>query len=112
MLTITGAARILLDAGTERDGDLVIAGGQVTAGAPTPNPPGDRARGDVLDADGGIVTPGLVNAHHHLLQCAFRTGPGTRGVPMPDWLAAMNAAYAAIGVDAELAAAAASVGLA
>src|SRR3954454_21458342 len=30
MLTITGAARILLDAATERDGDLVITGGRVT----------------------------------------------------------------------------------
>lgn len=67
---------------------------------------------DVLDATDCIVVPGLVNAHHHLLQSAFRTLPGTRGVPMRDWLAAMNAAYAAAGVDAELCAAAAAVGLA
>jgi cytosine/adenosine deaminase-related metal-dependent hydrolase len=68
--------------------------------------------GEVLDASGCVVTPGLVNAHHHLLQSAFRTLPGTRGVPMREWLPRMAAAYAAVGVDAELAHAAASVGLA
>jgi 8-oxoguanine deaminase len=45
-----------------------------------------------LDASGCIVTPGLVNAHHHLLQTAFRTLPGTRGVPMRDWLPRMASA--------------------
>ena len=75
-----------------------------------------RATGDpaaeVLDATGCVVTPGLVNAHHHLLQTAFRTLPGTRGVPMARWLPTMAAAYAAVGVDDELAHAAASAGLA
>ncbi|GHE07481.1 amidohydrolase family protein [Klenkia taihuensis] len=68
--------------------------------------------GEVLDATGCVVTPGLVNAHHHLLQTAFRTLPGTRGVPMAQWLPTMAAAYGAVGVDPELAHAAASAGLA
>jgi cytosine/adenosine deaminase-related metal-dependent hydrolase len=72
----------------------------------------DGGSGEVLDATGCVVTPGLVNAHHHLLQTAFRTLPGTRGVPMREWLPRMAAAYAAVGVDAELTHAAASVGLA
>jgi 8-oxoguanine deaminase len=67
---------------------------------------------DVLDASGCIVTAGLVNAHHHLLQTAFRSLPGTRGVPMREWLAVMGAAYRRTGVDPSLAAAAAAVGLA
>jgi cytosine/adenosine deaminase-related metal-dependent hydrolase len=67
---------------------------------------------DVLDASGCVVTPGLVNAHHHLLQTAFRTIPGTRHVPMSEWLGIMAAAYKAVGVDAELVGAAAEVGLA
>ena len=45
-----------------------------------------------------------MNAHHHLLQTAFRTLPGTRGVPMAAWLPTMAAAYAEAGVDGELAA--------
>ena len=61
---------------------------------------------------GCVVTPGLVNAHHHLLQTAFRTLPGTRGVPMSEWLPTMAAAYAGVGIDPELARAAAPVGVA
>lgn len=67
---------------------------------------------DTLDASGCLVTPGLVNAHHHLLQTAFRTLPGTRGVPMTTWLPTMAAAYDRVGVDAELTYAAARAGLA
>lgn len=67
---------------------------------------------DTLDASGCLVTPGLVNAHHHLLQTAFRTLPGTRGVPMATWLSTMAAAYDRVGVDAELTYAAARAGLA
>ncbi|MGY0389432.1 amidohydrolase family protein [Nocardioides sp. WG-D5] len=67
---------------------------------------------DDLDASGCLVTPGLVNAHHHLLQTAFRTLPGTRGVPMATWLPTMAAAYDRVGVDAELTYAAARAGLA
>ena len=94
----------LLDAGVERPGDLWCAGGRMVAG-PVPG-------AEALDATGCVVTPGLVNAHHHLLQSAFRTLPGTRGVSMRDWLPAMATAYAAVGVDADLCRRAAMVGLA
>ena len=67
---------------------------------------------ETLDAAGGVVTPGLVNAHHHLLQSAFRTLPGTRGVEMAMWLARMREAYVAARVDPELVEAAARVALA
>ncbi len=70
--------------------------------------------GDVteLDATGCVVIPGLVNAHHHLLQSAFRTLPGTRHVAMRDWLSIMAAAYRQADVDLELVRLAARVGLA
>lgn len=129
MLTITGATRIVVDRDTEAVGDLVTVDGRVAALPGSPVAPAnsansstsgsssgsggsDGAAGEILDAAGGIVTPGLVNAHHHLLQCAFRTLPGTRGVPMRDWLAVMAAAYREAGVDPELTGAAAAVGLA
>ncbi|WP_234698090.1 amidohydrolase family protein [Lacisediminihabitans changchengi] len=105
MLTITGADHILIDEFTEVSGNLHLDDGVVLAGAPA-------ERGEVIDASGCVVTPGLVNAHHHLLQSAFRTLPGTRGVVMSEWLPTMAAAYTRVGVDAELAHAAASVGLA
>ena len=59
-----------------------------------------------------MVTPGLVNAHHHLLQSAFRTLPGTRGVAMRDWLRMMAAAYDRAGHDPQLYGRAAAVGAA
>ncbi|MGN0095581.1 MAG: amidohydrolase family protein [Corynebacterium sp.] len=67
---------------------------------------------EVVDASGCLITPGLVNAHHHLLQSAFRTLPGTRGVPMAEWLAVMAQAYRDYAVDPALTRAAAAVGLA
>jgi len=105
MLTITGADHIVIDEFTETSGDLHTADGVVLAATPAD-------RGELIDASGCVVTPGLVNAHHHLLQSAFRTLPGTRGVIMAEWLPTMAAAYSRVGVDAELAHAAASVGLA
>ena len=98
MLTVTGARRVLVDPRTERDGDVVVDDGSDVA--------------STLDASGCVVTPGLVNAHHHLLQTAFRTLPGTRGVPMADWLPTMAQAYARVGHDPELYGLAASAGAA
>ena len=107
MLAVTGATTLLVDESTEvSGGSVLIDGGQVVA-------PDTSAEGaEILDATGSIVTPGLVNAHHHLLQSVFRTLPGTRGVPMSTWLPTMAAAYAAAGIDASLLAASAAVGIA
>ncbi|GAA3599951.1 amidohydrolase family protein [Kineosporia mesophila] len=104
MLTITGATRILIDPATESAGDLSAVDGWITDLAVT--------GGETLDAQGAVVTPGLINAHHHLLQTAFRTLPGTRGVPMREWLGVMAAGYRAAGITPELTGAAASVGVA
>ncbi len=105
VLIVTGAELVWT-------GSREIAGGTVSVG-PTgmvnrsPTGPSER-----LDATGCVVTPGLINAHHHLLQAAFRTHPDTRHVAMADWLAAMGDAYRRVGVDAELCSAAAAVGVA
>ncbi|MGW9114907.1 amidohydrolase family protein, partial [Microbacterium sp. NPDC055683] len=88
----------------EGPGDVHVVGGAIASA------PADGA--EELDVTGCIVTPGLVNAHHHLLQTAFRTLPGTRGVAMRDWLPTMAAAYRDAGVDGALAYAAARAGMA
>lgn len=104
-VVIRSAEAIVVAEGVVRTGDLVIVDGVVADGASaTPD-------AEVIDASGCVVTPGLVNAHHHLLQSAFRTLPGTRGVPMREWLPTMAAAYAEAGVDPELASLAARVGI-
>jgi cytosine/adenosine deaminase-related metal-dependent hydrolase len=96
---IRDALAILVAPGVETSGDLEVPG----------EAPDD---GESLDASGCVVTAGLVNAHHHLLQSAFRTLPGTRGVPMSHWLPTMASAYTEAGIDPELASLAASVGVA
>ncbi|MBL0887961.1 amidohydrolase family protein [Myceligenerans indicum] len=88
----------------ESPGDVHVADGHVARTA--------REGAPELDASGCVVTPGLVNAHHHLLQTAFRTLPGTRGVPMREWLPTMAAAYRSAGVDGGLSHAAARAGIA
>jgi 8-oxoguanine deaminase len=95
-LILTGAEGILLGPGRESQGDLCVR----------------AAVSGRLDVSGCIITPGLINAHHHLLQCAFRTLPGTRGAPMADWLTVMAAAYTRAGHDESLYRAAAAVGAA
>jgi 8-oxoguanine deaminase len=102
VLTVRGAAMVWDGTGPAGP-DVTCVDGRVVDGP---------VAGEVLDASGCVVTPGLVNAHHHLLQTAFRTLPGTRGVPMGDWLPRMAAGYAAVGVDDELVHAAAAAGLA
>jgi cytosine/adenosine deaminase-related metal-dependent hydrolase len=109
-LLVRGAAFVWTGERVE-DGpaDVLCAGGRVVAVGPGLDAP-DGA--EILDATGCAVVPGLVNAHHHLLQSAFRTLPGTRHVAMRAWLGVMADAYKSVGVDPELCGAAASVGLA
>ncbi|MGC5248548.1 amidohydrolase family protein [Gordonia sp. DT219] len=99
-LAIVGAESEHSDAIHIRDGHIVSADADV---------PGDT---EVVDCTDCVVTPGLVNAHHHLLQTAFRTLPGSRFRPMREWLQVMATAYRRMRVDPELCAAAAAVGLA
>lgn len=109
-LTLVGATAIVGGAGGETEsgiggrGDIHLSDGRVAAEA--------VVGAATLDVTGCVVTPGLVNAHHHLLQSAFRTLPGTRGVPMADWLPTMAAAYAQAGIDPETCSIAAGVGVA
>jgi 5-methylthioadenosine/S-adenosylhomocysteine deaminase len=46
--------------------------------------PGDRNGDDELDADGGLVVPGLVNAHTHVAMTLFRGAADDK--PLDAWL--------------------------
>ncbi|MCU1529649.1 MAG: hydroxyatrazine ethylaminohydrolase [Frondihabitans sp.] len=111
MLEVTGALRLLIDETTELDGgSIVLDGDRVVTTGNVPTAGGHAM--ETLDASGCVITPGLVNSHHHLLQSAFRTLPGTRGVPMAEWLPVMAHAYAAAGIDGSLLEVSAAVGVA
>jgi cytosine/adenosine deaminase-related metal-dependent hydrolase len=94
--------------GTEHtSGHLVIAGGRIVAVGPGAAPPELRG-GSLIDGSGCLLTPGLVNAHHHLYQWA------TRGVsqdePLFGWLTTLYPIWA--GIDEEIVHAAAAANLA
>ena len=77
------------DDAREFTGDVLIDGGVITAVGP------DLPQGDakVVHAEGCLLTPGLVNTHHHLYQTLTRAVPGgqdaehPRGT-MPSWAVA------------------------
>ncbi len=50
--------------------------------------------GDVIDAAGCIVTPGLVNTHHHLFQSLTRAVPGGQDALLFGWLKALYPIWA------------------
>ena len=93
-------------------GSDAAAGADAAAAAPNETATETATAPTRLDASGCVVIPGLVNAHHHLLQSAFRTYPATRHVPMQIWLAEMIKLYQQAKVDPTLVATAAAVAMA
>jgi cytosine/adenosine deaminase-related metal-dependent hydrolase len=70
------------DAGTElADADILIRDGVIAAVGH-----GLRTAGAVHDMAGCVVTPGLVNTHHHLYQSLTRAVPGAQNAALFGWL--------------------------
>ncbi|MCO5995328.1 8-oxoguanine deaminase [Actinoallomurus rhizosphaericola] len=91
------------------DGHLVIDGDRIAAVGPGPAPaPAGAERVERIDARGCLVTPGLVNTHHHLYQWASQGMAA--GDTLFDWLAALYRPWARM--DAEVVSGAAAAGLA
>ncbi|UYV36942.1 8-oxoguanine deaminase [Rhodobacteraceae bacterium D3-12] len=64
-----------------RSGDILIRDGVVVSVGQ-----GLRTSGEVIDAQGCVVTPGLVNTHHHLFQSMTRAVPGAQDALLFGWL--------------------------
>jgi cytosine/adenosine deaminase-related metal-dependent hydrolase len=96
---------VMDDAGTEHeDGWALIADGLVDAvGSGTPPEADER-----VDLGGAVVTPGLVNTHHHLYQTLTRAR--AQEADLFTWLKTLYPVWA--GIDAESEFAAARTGLA
>ncbi|WP_272006470.1 8-oxoguanine deaminase [Roseovarius sp. ZX-A-9] len=55
--------------------------------------------GTVIDATGCVVTPGLVNTHHHLYQTLTRAVPGAQDALLFGWLRTLYPIWAKFGPD-------------
>ena len=60
---------------------------------------GLESQGDVLDARGCVVTPGLVNTHHHLFQTLTRAVPTAQDAALFGWLQTLYPIWSQLGPD-------------
>ena len=83
-ILIRGAAAVVTMDGARREiagGDVLLRGGVVAAVGQ-----GLTSAGEVVEAAGCVVTPGLVNTHHHLYQTLTRAVPGGQDALLFGWL--------------------------
>jgi cytosine/adenosine deaminase-related metal-dependent hydrolase len=93
------------DAGSEHEnGWVLIDDGLIASVGGGPSPPAD----ELVALDGAVLTPGLVNTHHHLYQTLTRAR--AQQADLFAWLKALYPVWA--GIDAESEYAAARTGLA
>lgn len=61
--------------------------------------PGLHSAGEVVEARGCVVTPGLVNTHHHLYQTLTRAVPGGQDALLFGWLRRLYPIWARFGPE-------------
>lgn len=61
--------------------------------------PGLRSDGDLVQAGACVVTPGLVNTHHHLYQTLTRAVPGGQDALLFGWLKTLYPIWARFGPE-------------
>ncbi|MBT3140993.1 8-oxoguanine deaminase [Phaeobacter gallaeciensis] len=74
--------------------DLLIRGGVIVAVGH-----GLTTAGQVVDAAGCVVTPGLVNTHHHLYQSLTRAVPGGQDALLFGWLQTLYPIWSRFGPE-------------
>ncbi len=99
MATLIKDADVILtmnDTGQEpKRTDILIDAGVIKQIAPNIDAPG----ADILLARGAVVTPGLVNTHHHLYQTLTRAVPGGQDALLFGWLQRLYPIWARFGPE-------------
>lgn len=96
-ILIRGAGRVVTmnpDRAEIAGGDVLIRGGAIAAVGQ-----GLRTAGEVVEARGCVVTPGLVNTHHHLSQTLTRAVPGGQDALLFGWLKTLYPIWARFGPE-------------
>lgn len=88
VVTMDGARREL------RGADVLMRGGVIAAVGE-----GLECPGEVIEAKGCVVTPGLVNTHHHLYQTLTRAVPGGQDALLFGWLKTLYPIWAKMGPE-------------
>ena len=94
---IRGAASVVTMNGARSEiagGDVLVRGGIIAAVGK-----GLTTKGPVVEARGCVVTPGLVNTHHHLYQTLTRAVPGGQDALLFGWLKTLYPIWARFGPD-------------
>jgi cytosine/adenosine deaminase-related metal-dependent hydrolase len=81
-----------------RDGYVLVEDGRIAAVGAEPAPA--MAVDEEISMVGQLVTPGLVNIHHHLFQTLTRAVPLANRASILDWLYALYPVWAEIDPDA------------
>ncbi|SEO33476.1 Cytosine/adenosine deaminase [Salinihabitans flavidus] len=74
--------------------DVLLRDGRVAAVGP-----GLDTSGEVIQAKGCVITPGLVNTHHHLYQSLTRAVPGVQDALLFGWLRTLYPIWARFGPE-------------
>jgi cytosine/adenosine deaminase-related metal-dependent hydrolase len=93
VVTMDDARRVL------RDADVLVRDDRITAVGPGLSLPPDARDVRRYDARGHVVTPGLVNTHHHLHQTLTRAVPGGQNALLFGWLRTLYPIWARFGPE-------------
>jgi cytosine/adenosine deaminase-related metal-dependent hydrolase len=97
-ILIKGAEVVVTMDGARREisgGDVLIRGGVIAEVGQRLQAPG----AEVVNAAGCVVTPGLVNTHHHLYQSMTRAVPGGQDALLFGWLRTLYPIWGRMGPE-------------
>ncbi len=79
------------------DASVFVRGHRIEAIGPAADLP--QTADEVIDARGHLVTPGLVNTHHHMVQSLSRAIPGVQNAELFGWLRGLYPIWAGLTPD-------------